>query len=122
MSVAAITIPASVARAQIDQMRFEITAPTDTTFTLILGDIRWVKKGMTGTVVDPRQRDDMVANFRVDKVDGRTARAVITGMRTGITVFHAALLRAPRKSWFKQKVFWIGSGLGIAVGYLIGKG
>jgi hypothetical protein len=112
--------PARAVIAQDVRLRFEIVEPTDTSFTIILGDARWVKRGMDGIVVDPRQRDEMVARFSVESVDGRSARAVITGMTTGISTLHMALLSPPRKSWFRQRVFWIGAAVGLAIGFLVG--
>lgn len=121
ISLGAVSLTAGNASAQDFQMRFEIVAPTDTTFTIVLGDARWVKQGMRGIVVDPRQRDERVATFSVDKTDGKSARAIITGTTTRITVFHAALLRVPKKSFLKDKFLWIGAGVGLAIGFFIGR-
>lgn len=121
VSLCAFSLAASRGQAQDYQMRFEIVAPTDTTFTFVLGDARWVKKGMAGTVVDPRQRDALVARFTVDRIDERMARAIITRTTTGITVFHAALLRVPKKSWWRDKFLWIGTAVGLAIGYFVGR-
>jgi hypothetical protein len=122
LSVIAVLLPAHSVAAQDNFARFEIVEPTDTTFSIVLRGARWVKKGMTGYVLDPRERDLMVGRFTVDQVDERTARAKITGMTTGITIFHAAMLPVPRKPWFKQMIFWIGTGLGMTIGYFVGKG
>jgi hypothetical protein len=108
--------------AQETYARFEIIAPSDTTFTLVLAEVRWVKRGMAGVVVDPRQRDEMVARFTISAVDEKTARASITGMTSGITELHMALLPVPGKPWFAEKLFWLGTALGAALGFFLGRG
>jgi hypothetical protein len=109
------------ALAQDSHTRFEIIAPTDTTFSIVLGTTRWVKVGMSGVVVDPRQRDELVARFSIKRIVDRTARATITGATRSISVNHSALLQQPKPSWFKDKFLWIGAGFGLAIGFLIGK-
>lgn len=108
--------------AQESSTRFQIAAPTDTTFTIPLGDARWVKGGMTGVVVDPTHDDALVATFSIRRVEDGRALAVATGLTTGLAIHHRALLTRPRKSFLAQRVFWVGSVLGIAVGYFIGRG
>jgi hypothetical protein len=107
--------------AQNDYTRFEILEPSDTAFTIVLGEVRWMKPGMTGIVVDPRQRDVRTATFTVSRVDGRRAVARVTGLTSGLTTFHMALVRQPRRSWLKQPFFWVGTALGLAVGFLAGR-
>jgi hypothetical protein len=121
LAFAAGTVPSAHADAQDNRTRFEITSPTDTTFTIILGDVRWVKVGMTGDVVDPALRDRLVGRFSVNSIVNRTARARITGLTTSIRTNHFALLRQPKVSWLKDKFLWIGAGVGLAVGFFIGK-
>jgi hypothetical protein len=114
--------PSEVRAMQDDRARFEIVSPNDTSLSFPLGNARWVKTGMTGIVVDPSQRDALVATFRVSRLDERIAHVTVTGTTTGITVFHAALLVVPKRTWLKNKFFWIGSGVGLLVGFLAGRG
>jgi hypothetical protein len=113
-------VPGDVA-AQSDWNRFEILSPADTAFSIVLGTVKWVKPGMTGIVVDPRQRDARTATFVVSRIEGRNAIARVTGLTSGLTTFHMALMPAPRKSWLKQPFFWVGTVFGIAVGFLAGR-
>jgi hypothetical protein len=107
---------------QVNRTRFGIVAPTDTTFEVALGQIRWVRRGQTGIVVDPRRDFELVAEFTVTRVSDSTAYALVTGMRTGLTTYHIALLREPVRSWLKQRIFWIGGAAGLVAGYFIGRG
>jgi hypothetical protein len=55
----------SPARADTQDVRarFVIVDATDTTVSLVLGSASWLKPGMSGIIVDPRSRDDLVARF-----------------------------------------------------------
>jgi hypothetical protein len=112
----------AVAQAQDLRARFEIVSSSDTSFSLVLGEERWVRAGMGGIVVDPRMKDEFVARFVIVALEERTALARITGMTTGISEFHMALIAPPRRPWYKQAFFWIPLVIGGAVGYLIGRG
>ena len=74
-----LTTAPTTARAQETAVRFTVTQVGDTTFTFRVGDQVWVRQGLRGIVVDPRQQDVLVARFRVTRVANGQANAVITG-------------------------------------------
>lgn len=105
------------ARAQASATRFEIVEVGDTTFTLRLGGHGdWVRDGQLGIVVDPRRRDVLIARFRVTRVRGDLATALITGQTTVVDTEHAALLTRPERPWYRKRTFWVGLLLGGAIG------
>lgn len=108
------------ARAQESAVRFEITGVADSTFSFAIGPHDWVRAGQRGIVVDPRRRDALVARFRIQRVQGGLATAVVTGQTTALSREHAALVEQPSPPFFKQPTFWIGLVLGGVAGYLIG--
>ncbi len=108
------------AHTQETAVRFPVVDVGDTTFTFRVGGQQWVRAGLRGIVVDPRQRDVLVARFRVSGVSGETARAVITGQATSVNASHTVLLDVPQRPWYRQRGFWIGTGIGAAVGFLLG--
>ena len=118
--VALFSFGASPVRAQETSVRFPVVDVGDTTFTFRIGAQQWVRTGLRGIVVDPRQRDVLVARFRVSNVSGEVARAVITGQATSINPAHTVLLDVPRKPWYRQNTFWLGTALGAVVGFVIG--
>jgi hypothetical protein len=121
LSLAALFFVAPVsARAQETGVRFPITQVGDTTFSFRLGDQAWVRSGLRGIVVDPRQQDMLVARFRVTSVSGGVANAVVTGQTTSLSVQHSALLDIPQRPWYKDRLVWIGGAVGAAVGFLLG--
>ena len=111
---------ARLAGAQERAVRFEITEAQDTTFTFSVGRYPWVAAGQTGIVVDPRRRDALVAGFRVVRVENGLATAVVTGQATTLNTTHAALLDEPRKSFWRQRQFWLGILLGLGAGFAAG--
>lgn len=96
--------------------RFEVVAVGDSTFTILVGGDRWVRRGSTGVAVDPRRRDALVARFRVVGRAGDTATALVTGQTTRLVPAHVALLREPVRGPLRQEVFWGGLFFGLAVG------
>lgn len=103
--------PAPVS-AQSRGVRFEITQAGDTTFRFPRGTAGWVQVGATGIAVDPRRRDDLVARFRVARVDSGMVTAVITGQTTRIATEHIAVLREPPKPWYRSITFYGGMVIG----------
>ena len=101
-------------------MRFPVTGVADTTFTFRLGEHQWVRPGLRGIVVDPREQDVPVARFRIVSVSGGAARAVVTGQTTNVSTAHAVLLNVPPIPWYEQRLFWIGAGAGALLGFLLG--
>ena len=108
------------AHGQETAVRFAVTQVGDTTFTFRLGDQTWVRQGLRGIVVDPRQQDVLVARFRVTRVANGQASAVITGQTTNVSTSHSVLLEIPATPWYKQRFFWLGTAAGAVIGFVIG--
>jgi hypothetical protein len=112
-----------VASAQETSVRFEIASAGDSTFTMVVGRHPWVRPGLYGIVVDPRQRDILIARFQVIAADSANAMGLITGMTTRVTTDHVALLDQPpppAPPWHRRRSFWLGVLLGAAAGFGIG--
>jgi hypothetical protein len=111
------------ASAQETSARFEIASVGDSTFTLVVGRHPWVRPGLYGIVVDPRQRDVLIARFQIIAADSANAMGLVTGMTTRVTTEHVALLDRPPPPvppWHKRRSFWLGVLFGIAAGIGIG--
>jgi hypothetical protein len=106
--------------AQETAVRFPVTEVGDTTFTFTIGEHQWVRPGLRGIVVDPRQRDVLVARFRVSRVSGGGATAVVTGQATSINTSHTVLLDVPQRAWYRQQSFWLGAAIGALAGFVLG--
>ena len=122
--LAAIGIAApNDAAAQETSARFEIASAGDSTFTLVVGRHPWVRPGLYGIVVDPRQRDVLIARFQVIAADSANAMGLVTGMTTRVTTEHVALLFQPPPPvppWHRRRSFWLGVLFGVAAGFGIG--
>lgn len=106
--------------AQETSARFEIASAGDSTFTLVIGRHPWVRPGLYGIVVDPRQRDILIARFQILAADSANAMGLVTGMTTRVTTEHVALLDKPpppEPPWHRRRSFWIGVLVGIAAGF-----
>jgi hypothetical protein len=108
------------ARAQETAVRFPVTQVGDTTFAFRLGEHVWVRQGMRGIVVDPRQQDVLVARFRIMNVSGGQATALITGQTTAVSTNHSVLLEVPSRPWYRERTLWLGGAIGVALGFLLG--
>jgi hypothetical protein len=111
------------APAQETSARFEIASAGDSTFTLVVGRHPWVRPGLYGIVVDPRQRDILIARFQVIAADSANAMGLISGMTTRVTTEHVALLDRPpppAPPWYKRRSFWLGVLFGAAAGFGVG--
>lgn len=120
---AVITVAPDEASAQETAVRFEIASAGDSTFTLVVGRHPWVRPGLYGIVVDPRQRDILVARFQIMAADSANAMALITGMTTRVSTDHVALLdrpAPPAPPWHKRRSFWLGVLFGVAAGLGLG--
>ena len=109
--------------AQETSVRFEIASAGDSTFTLVVGRHPWVRPGLYGIVVDPRQRDILIARFQIIAADSANAMGLITGMTTRVTTEHVALLDQPpppAAPWHRRRSFWLGVVFGIAAGFGLG--
>ena len=118
----ALLVAAAPARigAQETAVRFSVTQVGDTTFSFRVGEHLWVRAGMRGIVVDPRQQDILVARFRVSGVASGQATAVITGQTTSVSTAHSVLLEMPSTPWYRARTFWLGTAVGAALGFLLG--
>ncbi len=117
-----IRAPASLG-GQETSARFEIASAGDSTFTLVIGRHPWVRPGLYGIVVDPRQRDVLIARFQIIAADSANAMGLVTGMTTRVTTEHVALIDQPpppEPPWHGRRSFWIGVIVGIAAGFGIG--
>ena len=118
----ACVVPEDLA-AQETSARFEIASAGDSTFTLVVGRHPWVRPGLYGIVVDPRQRDILVARFQIMAADSANAMALVTGMTTRVSTEHVALLDRPPPPvppWHKRRSFWLGVLFGVAAGFGLG--
>ena len=117
---ALVTAAPDEARTQETSVRFEIASVGDSTFTLVVGRHPWVRPGLYGIVVDPRQRDILVARFQIIAADSANAMALISGMTTRVTTDHVALMAPPVPPWHKRRSFWLGVLFGVAAGFGLG--
>lgn len=120
--VALLAAPNELA-GQETSARFEIASAGDSTFTLVVGRHPWVRPGLFGIVVDPRQRDVLVARFQIIAADSANAMGLVTGMRSRVSTDHVALLDRPpppEPPWHRRRSFWLGVFLGVAAGFGIG--
>lgn len=113
---ALLIVPSARAHAQQRTVRFEITAVGDSTLSFSIGREGWIKRGQTGTAVDPSKRDELVARFRVLAVREGTATALVTGQTTAVSTTHVATMELPPRPWYSSKTFWSGLFLGAALG------
>jgi hypothetical protein len=121
--LAAVLAAHNEASAQETSARFEIASAGDSTFTLVVGRHPWVRPGLYGIVVDPRQRDVLIARFQIIAADSANAMGLVTGMTTRVTTEHVALLDKPpppAPPWHKRRSFWLGVLFGIAAGFGVG--
>lgn len=115
--VVAALLVATPAAAQSHERRFLVDSVGDSTFVFHVGaNDGWVRAGSSGVAVDPQRRDALVARFRVLRVQGRVATALVTGQTTFLTTDHIALLQEPPRKFFRQGVFWAGAFLGGVLG------
>ena len=120
MLVAVIALVPAAARAQQNEVRFAITAVGDSTVTFGTAGSGWVAAGQTGIVIDPRRSDALVARFRILRVRGGRAEALITAEAAQLEVGQSAILTRPPVSFYRGRDFWLGVLLGAAGGVLIG--
>jgi hypothetical protein len=104
-------------RAQVTGTRFDIMQVTDTTISFRKGAAAWIRPGLVGIVVDPRQKDALVARIRILDVERDTVAALITGQTTRLGTQHVAILDEPRPRFPRTLVFWSG----LVIGFLVGK-
>lgn len=117
---AALALAAPAAGAQDLTQRFSISDVGDTTFTFAVGNTRWVKAKQRGIAVDARERDALVARFRVISVEQGVATALITGQTTRVTPAHTVMMQRPPERWYANPRFWAGTVVGLVSGVLAG--
>ena len=111
------------AGGQETSARFEIASAGDSTFLLVVGRHPWVRPGLYGIVVDPRQRDVLIARFQIIAADSANAMGLVTGMAARVTTEHVALLDKPPPPvppWHRRRSFWLGVLFGVAAGFGLG--
>ena len=96
--------------------RFEIDAVDDSTARFKPREALWVQRGMTAYVVDPMNRDVMVARLRIVSVWNEMAVGVVLSQTTRVTTQHVVLLTEPKVPWWKSQRFWFGTTLGVFLG------
>lgn len=112
---------ASVLRIPRDAARFEIDVVDDSTARFKPREAEWVTPGMTAYVVDPHQRDALVARLRIQSVWSGTAVALVTSQVTRVRAEHVILVVAPAPPpWWKSRRFWIGALTGGLFGVVVG--
>ena len=117
---AALWLAAAPAAAQDLSQRFSIADASDTTFTFAVGRTRWVKPRQRGVAVDARERDALVARFRVTEVRDGMATAVITGQTRRVTPDHTVIMQRPPDRWYRNPRFWAGAVVGLVSGAFAG--
>ncbi len=114
--IGGVATPAAVNSPDPQTRRFDVVAVEDTTFTILIGADRWVRRGTVGVTVDPRRRDALVAKFRVLSRAGDSVTALITGQTTRVSLTDVALMREPVPGPLRRPVFWGGLFVGAALG------
>lgn len=101
-----------------DAARFVIAASTDSTVTFRPFEARWLKAGMHGHVVDPTERDALIARVTIQRVDTGGTVAIIDGGVSPVSVKHVVLVERPTAAWWRDKRFWFGAGAGAVAGVI----
>jgi len=121
LAVAAL-MPVSRAGAQDRDIRFAITTVGDTTVTFQAGKMTWVVRTKRAIVVDPRRSDALIARLKVLSVSSTgEAIALVTGQTGRITTEHVVLGTEPPTRWYRSPMLWMGTALGLVVGFGLGK-
>lgn len=106
----------ALSRIPRDVPRFEIDSVTDSTAIFRVQEARWLRRGMTGYAVDPRQRDALVARVKIMASDTTTAIAQVTSQVSLVKRDHVLLILAPERPWWRRRTFWVGLGTGLVIG------
>lgn len=109
-------IPPALSRIPRDVPRFEIDSVTDSTAIFRVQEARWLRKGLTGYAVDPRQHDALVARVSIVAADTIRATAQVTSQVSLVRRDHVLLIVAPARPWWRRRSFWVGLGTGVLLG------
>lgn len=101
-----------------DASRFVVASSTDSTVTFRPVEAHWLKIGMRGYVVDPLQRDALIARLTIKRVDTSGTVAVIDGGVSPVVLTHVVLVERPTMAWWRDKRFWFGAGAGVLTGVI----
>lgn len=110
------TTSATLVRVPRDAARFEIDSVTDSTATFRVREASWVRPGLQSYVVDPQQRDALVARLRIVARDSGSATALVTGQVSRVRADHFLLVVRPAQPWWESPRFWGGVAAGVALG------
>ena len=105
--------------AQAAYVRFDLATVGDSTVKFSIGNAHWVKHSVVGLVVDPAHEDELIAKFRVVRVERDTAIAVITGQTARLTSSYVAVLSQPAVPIYKKVWFWGAFVAGGVLGFII---
>lgn len=110
------SIQPELPRIPRDAPRFEIDSLTDSTASFRVQEARWIRAGLSSYVVDPQQRDALVARLRITSRDSLTATALIVSQVARVKPDHFLLVVRPPTPWWRNRLFWAGTVSGAAVG------
>ena len=118
-----VTTPVERERSRLsirrDASRFVVASSTDSTVTFRPIEARWLKRGMRGYVVDPLQRDALIARLTIQRIDTGGVTAVIDGGVSPVVPTHVVLVEQPASAWWHDRRFWAGVGGGALAGVFI---
>lgn len=100
--------------------RFEIDIVDDSTARFKIWEADWVRAGFSAHVVDPLQRDALVASVRITSVEHGMAIALVTSQVTRVRVGNVVMLTPPPTPLWKQQRFWFGAVFGGLIGGVLG--
>jgi hypothetical protein len=101
-----------------DAPRFEIDSVTDSTAMFRVQEARWIRPGQSTYVVDPQQRDALVARLRIISRDSLSATALVTSQVARVKAEHFLLVVRPPTPWWRTRHVWFGTlgGATVAIG------
>jgi hypothetical protein len=107
---------APVARIPRDAARFEIAALTDSTASFLVNEAQWIRSGQAAYIVDPLQRDALVARLRIATRDDMRANALVLSQVAVVKPTHVLLVPRPPLPFWRRGLFWSGVSAGVVLG------